>query len=73
MFTIREEEAVTLADVLARRTMIGLGPDLGRGAMDAVAAVCAAELGWDDAETDRQKAAYLRYLKRFLEREPTMI
>ncbi|WP_188195094.1 glycerol-3-phosphate dehydrogenase/oxidase [Nonomuraea sp. SYSU D8015] len=69
-FAIREEEAVTLADVLARRTMIGLEPDLGQGAMDAVAAACAAELGWDDAETARQKAAYVRYLRRFREFEP---
>ncbi|GAA2853383.1 glycerol-3-phosphate dehydrogenase [Streptosporangium fragile] len=73
VFAIREEEAVSLADVLARRTMIGLEPDLGQGAMDAVAAVCAAELGWDDAETARQKAAYLRYLRRFLELEPTPV
>ncbi|MFI7704700.1 glycerol-3-phosphate dehydrogenase/oxidase [Nonomuraea sp. NPDC049480] len=70
VFAIREEEAVTLADVLARRTMIGLEPDLGQGAMDAVAAACAAELGWDDAETARQKAAYLAYLQRFRELEP---
>ncbi|MFC5828407.1 glycerol-3-phosphate dehydrogenase/oxidase [Nonomuraea insulae] len=70
VFTIREEEAVSLADVLARRTMIGLEPDLGQGAMDAVAAVCAAELGWDEAETTRQKAAYLAYLRRFRELQP---
>jgi glycerol-3-phosphate dehydrogenase len=70
VFAIREEEAVTLADVLARRTMIGLEPDLGQGAMDAVAAACAAELGWDDAETARQKAEYLTYLRRFRELEP---
>ncbi|TMR96892.1 glycerol-3-phosphate dehydrogenase/oxidase [Nonomuraea basaltis] len=70
VFAIREEEAAGLADVLARRTMIGLEPDLGQGAMDAVAAVCAAELDWDDAETARQKAAYLAYLRRFGELEP---
>ncbi|MGN9839273.1 FAD-dependent oxidoreductase [Nonomuraea sp. H19] len=70
VFTIREEEAVSLADVLARRTMIGLEPDLGQGAMDSVAAVCAAELGWDEAETTRQLAAYLTYLRRFRELQP---
>jgi glycerol-3-phosphate dehydrogenase len=70
VFTIREEEAVSLADVLARRTMIGLEPDLGLGAVDAVAAVCAIELDWDEAETARQKAAYLAYLRRFRELEP---
>ncbi|MEU4223654.1 glycerol-3-phosphate dehydrogenase/oxidase [Nonomuraea sp. NPDC026600] len=73
VFTIREEEAVSLADVLARRTMIGLEPDLGQAAMDAVATVCAAELGWDDAETARQKAAYLAYLRRFRELEPRSV
>lgn len=70
VFAVRQEEAATLADVLARRTMLGLEPDLGRSAMDAVAEVCAAELGWDEAETERQKAAYRRYLRRFLERDP---
>lgn len=68
-FVIREEEAVTLADVLARRTMLGLDPDLGQRAADSVAEVCAAELGWDETEAARQKAAYREYLKRFLELE----
>ncbi|MQA61829.1 MAG: FAD-dependent oxidoreductase [Actinophytocola sp.] len=69
VFAIREEEAVTLADVLARRTMLGLAADLGQRAAESVAAVCAAELGWDEAESARQRAAYREYLKRFLELE----
>lgn len=69
VFAVVEEEAVTLADVLARRTMVGLGADLGKGAMDAVAAVMAIELHWDAAEIARQKHAYLHYLNRFLEVE----
>lgn len=69
VFTIREEEAVTLADVLARRTMLGLAADLGQRAAEPVADVCAAELGWDETESARQRAAYREYLERFLELE----
>lgn len=65
VFAVRTEQAVRLADVLARRVMAGLGPDLGRGVAREVAAVMAPELGWDAARTEAECAAYDAYLRRF--------
>ncbi|MEM1262550.1 MAG: glycerol-3-phosphate dehydrogenase [Pseudomonadota bacterium] len=49
-FACRFEFARNLDDVINRRTMIGLGPDRGRAAVAAVAALLAAELEWSDSE-----------------------
>jgi glycerol-3-phosphate dehydrogenase len=65
LFAIREEEAVHLADVLARRVMVGLEADLGRGCAGRVAAVMAQELGWSAETMDDERAAYEVYLRRF--------
>ena len=61
----QEEGARTLADVIARRTMVGLNPDVGIGA-DAVAARVAREvLGWDIARADAEVAAYRQWVSRY--------
>jgi glycerol-3-phosphate dehydrogenase len=65
LFAVREEEAVHLSDVLARRVMVGLEADLGRGCAPQVAAVMGAELGWDEAAIDAERREYERYLRRF--------
>jgi glycerol-3-phosphate dehydrogenase len=55
----RHEMARTLTDVLARRTRALLqARDASVAAAPAVAALVAPELGWDDAEVERQVAAY---------------
>jgi hypothetical protein len=41
--------------------MIGLAGDQGRPLYEAVAAIAAAELGWDDAERHTQLAELRRY------------
>ncbi len=51
------EGARGLADILFRRTVIGLGPDAGRGAVAAVAAVAAQRLGWSDERVVRESEA----------------
>ncbi len=58
LFVIREEFAVTLADIVFRRTMIGFDADQGRPLFDAVAAVAAEELSW----TEDHKQAELQDL-----------
>ena len=61
VFAVRHEMATTLIDVLARRTRAHLqhrGACLA--AAPAVAALLAAELGWDDDETAAQIDAYRR-------------
>lgn len=68
-WAITREEAYRLADVLARRTMIGLENDLGQRAIEAVAAVCARVLDWTDERRDDEIAAYRHYLTRFIPRK----
>jgi len=62
-FAARREQALTVGDVLLRRTRLGLldaraltAP--GAGGPRAVAAVLAAELGWDAKRTEREVAAW---------------
>jgi glycerol-3-phosphate dehydrogenase len=58
---VRTEQAGTLADVLLRRTRIGLlaGRELlSGGAVDRVAAAVASELGWDAARTAQEAEAF---------------
>jgi glycerol-3-phosphate dehydrogenase len=59
VFAAREEFAMTLADILLRRSMVGLGPDLGRAALPAALRVAARHLGWDAARCQAEEAAYL--------------
>lgn len=59
------EDARTLADVVARRTMCGLGPTAGIGPDRAVANVAQAALGWDSEQADREVTAYREWVKRY--------
>lgn len=61
---VRCEQAVTMTDLLARRTMIGLEPDLGLGAMAAVGRTLINHCGWSEARVAVDSAGYLRYLER---------
>ncbi|MEO1203138.1 MAG: glycerol-3-phosphate dehydrogenase/oxidase [Pseudomonadota bacterium] len=64
---LRHEFARTLDDVLSRRLMIGLNPDIGLPSLPAVARVMAAELGWDERERERRQRDFERYAsERFL-------
>ena len=59
---VRAEVALSVEDVLARRTRIALEDRLrGLGVAEDVAALMARELGWDDIERERQVCAYRRY------------
>jgi glycerol-3-phosphate dehydrogenase len=60
-----KEEARTLADVLARRTMVGLGPTVGVGADVAAAGIARRALGWDAAKAEAEVAAYRRWVERY--------
>jgi glycerol-3-phosphate dehydrogenase len=66
VFAVREEFAVTLADVLLRRCMAGLSPDLGRGALVNALPVAAKYLGWDVTRLNAEVQAFeaeIRVLK----------
>lgn len=55
---VEEEEAVTLTDVLFRRTGIGTSPCLGKDCAEAIAARMAVLCGWDRARRERELQAY---------------
>lgn len=63
---VRAELAVTLSDVLLRRTGAAWSADRAEGCAPAAAAVMAEELGWDAAERERQLAAFRADLARHL-------
>jgi glycerol-3-phosphate dehydrogenase len=56
VFAMREEFAMTLADIVFRRMMIGLDADMGRHLYREVAALAATEAGWDPQTESRQLA-----------------
>lgn len=59
VYAVHHEMAVTLDDVLSRRTRaLLIDRDATRRAASEVAALIAPELGWDAAETERQVAAF---------------
>ena len=61
VFAIREEMAQMLEDIVHRRLMIGLDADQGRELYEAIAAVAAAVLGWDDRERQAQLDSLCKY------------
>jgi glycerol-3-phosphate dehydrogenase len=59
LYAVRAEMARTVDDVLSRRTRARLlARDASARAASEVASIMAAELGWDDAERDRQVEQY---------------
>jgi glycerol-3-phosphate dehydrogenase len=68
VYAARYEMALTLGDVLARRTRALLqARDATVAVAPQVAALVAPELGWDEAEVDRQVAAYVAMASREVE------
>lgn len=64
VFAVREEFAVTLTDVLARRLLLAFEPDHGFTSLDRAVERLAMTLGWDDAERGTQVAEYRAWVDR---------
>ena len=64
VFAVEEEAALSLTDLVMRRTMVGFGPTLAREQLGPIADLMAGKLGWDIAERDRQLADHERWLRR---------
>lgn len=62
---IESELAETVTDVLLRRTMSGLGRNVGLEAIEPAAEVGRRYLGWDVARVEQEVAAYREYVSRF--------
>jgi glycerol-3-phosphate dehydrogenase len=61
---LEREFARTLTDVLMRRTMAGLEPEVDRASVEAVASVMAEHEGWDGERTGQEVEAYLALAAR---------
>ena len=57
IYAIREEMALTLADIVIRRMGVGALDHPGPDVLQSAAALAAPELAWDDARTRREVAA----------------
>lgn len=68
VFAVKDEGAQTLADVLLRRTMVGLGPDVGVGADETAAVVAGRYLGWDVDRQMHEVMSYREYITRYTPR-----
>jgi glycerol-3-phosphate dehydrogenase len=66
LFAMREEMALTLEDVVMRRTGIGQLGDPGRASIEAVADLMSGELGWN---SERRQAEILSLQASFTTRE----
>ena len=63
-FVLQTESAKTLVDIVHRRMMLGLIEDHGEAHYDAIAALAAAECGWDTAAAAAELAALRSYNDR---------
>ncbi|MEN2741643.1 glycerol-3-phosphate dehydrogenase/oxidase [Microbacterium sp. X-17] len=63
-WAVEHEGAATLTDVLARRLMLSLSPDLGQSLTEAVAHECARLLGWTGARRAAELTAYAAFQDR---------
>ena len=64
IFAVESEMATTLADVLLRRTMIGLSSDQGRAALPRAKEIAGEYLGWSDARLDEEERIYMEEINR---------
>jgi glycerol-3-phosphate dehydrogenase len=64
-WAFQREGASTLADVIARRTMIGLNANAGVGADVAAAQVARRTLCWDAERAAREVDAYRQWVRRY--------
>lgn len=65
---VQEEGAVTLEDVLLRRTVIALNSDVGLACAPRAAAVLVAHAGWTPERAETEIARYRESVRRFVPR-----
>jgi glycerol-3-phosphate dehydrogenase len=64
IYAFEQERARTLADVLFRRCMAGLSPDLGRAAMLTALAKAGPLLGWNATRSEEERRLCLAEMAR---------
>ncbi|MCA1687975.1 MAG: FAD-dependent oxidoreductase, partial [Actinobacteria bacterium] len=65
LYAFRREMAQTLSDALLRRTMVGIGPNVGLDVDEAAARVAVKYLGWSEERATSEVEAYRRYVERY--------
>ncbi len=58
VFAVRQEQCLRVADFMLRRSLLGFSRDRGLGALEAVAAWMARELGWPESRRRAEIEAY---------------
>jgi glycerol-3-phosphate dehydrogenase len=64
-FVLEEEFAGSLTDILARRTMLGIGPTVPDDVVERVTETAARLAGWDEERADRELTTFRDRLERF--------
>ena len=65
LYAFRREMAETLADMLLRRTMVGLGPNVALDVDEAAASVAVDHLGWTEDRAREEVQSFRRYVERY--------
>ena len=65
LYAFHLEMAQTLADVLLRRTMVGMGPRVGLDLDEAAAKFAVKHLDWDEERAEREVQDFRGFIKRF--------
>jgi len=65
LYAFRRELAQTLSDVLLRRTMVGMGPQVGLDVDEAAAQVGVKHLGWTEERAGNEVEAYREFVERY--------
>ena len=65
LYALRRELAQTLSDVLLRRTMVGLGPNVGLDVDEAAAQVAVKYEGWSEERARNEVEAYREFVERY--------
>ena len=65
LYAFQHELAQTLSDVLLRRTMVGMGPQVGLDVDEAAAQVAVKHLGWTEERARSEVEAYREFVERY--------
>jgi glycerol-3-phosphate dehydrogenase len=69
LYAFRREMAEKLSDVLLRRSMAGMGPNVGLDVDEAAAQVAVRYLGWTEERAEREVEEYRDYVQRYRPKE----
>src|SRR5919202_384647 len=69
LYAFRRELAEKLSDVLLRRSMVGMGPEVGLDVDEAAAQVAVRYLGWSQERADREVREYSDFVRHLKPRD----